>query len=81
MPCDCRRCRALPFAPTAAERWLCEAEDEWPWPVFGVVLVALGLLLIAESALAAAIVVMGVMTAAVPLVRHRLLGCARATAR
>ena len=81
MPCDCRRCRSLPFPPTAAERWLCEAEDEWPWRVFGIVLVALGLLLIAESGLAAGLVLVGVLIAAVPLARQRLLGCARATAR
>ena len=83
--CECARCRVLtratdgwradPTAPTPPERWLVAHPEEWPWWLLGGLLAVVGLLML--SAAGVALVVVGVVVAAVPLVRLVLDTCER----
>jgi hypothetical protein len=83
--CNCARCRVLsraaegwrrdPTAPTAPERWLVAHPEEWPWWLFGALLGLTGLCTLTTFGLA--LVVAGVVVAAVPLARLLLDACDR----
>jgi hypothetical protein len=65
------------LAPTAPERWLREADDDWPWWVLGGVMALVGLLLVTSPRLGLPLLLLGGLVAAVPAARRVLDGCAR----
>ena len=68
---------ADPLAPLAAERWLCDNDEDWPWWVLGGVSAVVGLLLLSSPRLGLPLLLVGGVLAAVPGIRRLLEGCGR----
>jgi hypothetical protein len=72
-----RRHARDPFAPSAAEVWLAENPDDWPWWIFGGLIAALGLLLLPGTPLVLPLVPVGGAVAALPWLARQLGDCSR----